>query len=634
MLKNKRFLFFVLLLIALAISVAIFYQKGSFTQSKEGVSVSAQKISTTTLSVGTKPIIKKLAFLPKLVKSSASVNDTGTVTLKPKVSFVESLLPVAHALNSSRIFLYKSGQFPAQLFYYDTSTYNKKQLTDIGKEVYSASILDQVNSIIYTTKNNASGMTLRLINLDNPELNKVISTVALGPVNFSLGPDGKSLAYFEGDGNNNYLIIRDLSSLETPVLFKASLPSGVTNVAELTWSPTGRSIYLLKRDSNSKGKEAVIEFGLEDNKVNEIVPADSYKSLLSAPLADGKLFYLGLKDLTRPGNIAVVEKDLNTGDILNHNETLGATSYLVAPSGIKIYFHAGMNKNDPLLSKYDIVGFGDSDQEIIVNDSPICTGGDCVQRFYSYNTSSKTVKEIFTNQFGINTATPNDREKVVSEMEDVVPKVLSYPTIIYPNGGEILIWNQPASISWTPDSPTGFYDVFVKGVQSGKIYTVSKQVSSRATDKLSVSWVPIQENYGNDTNFIVRVCKSETELCADGAAAFSIPQKQVLLPPIVLYPNGGEPLYSTSEQYISWTPQNTTEGFDVYLVGETSGDKYLIKQSVPNAASDKISISWVPSSAFTTGLFSQDRFFRVRVCITGTTICGESQNYFTLNDSL
>ncbi len=359
--------------------------------------------------------IKKLPALPKAVKSAVSVNDVGTVTPIPRTSLLEKFLPVAHALGSSRVFLYKSGSFPSQLFYYDLTTGEQRQLTNEGKEIYSASILDQVNSVVYSTRNTNSGVTLRVLYLDNPSLSKTISTSALGPINFSLGPDGRSFAYIEGDGITNYLVVKDLNAslsepVDVPTIVKRPLPAGVTNVAELAWSPSGTTIFLLKRPNVSGGPEAIIEFYLKDQdgqSFSEVVSADSYKSLLSMPFADGRLFYLSLADLTNPSGILVVEKNTNTGSLYNHTETLGATNYLVAPDVKKVYFHGAVNNDDPLLASYNIVGFGQSSQEIIVSGSPQCSGANCTQKFYSYNVSTKEVREIFTSQFGRDTSGPS-----------------------------------------------------------------------------------------------------------------------------------------------------------------------------------------------------------------------------------
>ena len=356
--------------------------------------------------------VKNLPSLPKVIKGAPSVNDIGTVSLGQQTSFFEKLLPVVHAQASNRIFLYKSGSFPAQLFYYDLVTGQQRKLTSEGKEIYSASVLDQQNSVVYSIKNETSGVTLRIVQLNASLTTKTISVNALGPINFSLGPDGKNFAYIEGDGTTNYLVVKDLTpslskAVDIPVVLKQPLPSGVTNVAELTWSPNGQSVYLLKRPNISGGPEAIIEFNLNDQSVNEIVSADSYKSLLSMPFADGRLFYLSLSNLANPSGILVVEKNTISGTLHNHTETLGATNYLVAPGATKIYFNATTNNDDPLLKSYDIVGFGKTSQEIVVKGAAQCSGVSCTQKFYSYNVSSKTVNEIFSTQFGRDTSTPS-----------------------------------------------------------------------------------------------------------------------------------------------------------------------------------------------------------------------------------
>lgn len=598
---------------------------GSLSRAK--LSQLAQGKPTTQPSAPLPPVsIKKLPTLPKAVKSSVSVNDVGTVTPKPKISFLERFFPVAHAFGTSRVFLYKSGSFPSQLFYYDLTTGEQRQLTSEGKEIYSASILDQVNSVVYATKNTNFGVTLKVLSLDNPSISKIISTTALGPINFSLGPDGRNFAYIDGgaDGLTNYLVVKDLGTSDMPTIVKRPLPAGVTNVAELAWSPSGTTIYLLKRPNVSGGPEAIIEFYLKDQageSFNEVVSADSYKSLLSMPFADGRLFYLSLANQTNPSGILVVEKNTNSGSIYNHTETLGATNYLVAPDVKKIYFHAAVNNDDPILASYNIVGFGQSSQEIIVSGSPQCNSGNCAQKFYSYNVSTKEVRELFTSQFSMDTSGPSDISKpnnppVPSPITPVAP-----PVVLYPNGGEVLSWGQATSISWTPNSYTGYFDIFVRGIGSGNLYTVSQNVPAQAADRMSASWTPTQGNYEKDTQFVAKVCKSGTQICDESNSSFSIPNSYSK--PIILYPNNGEVLQGGITQYISWTPQNNSGSFDVSIVGVYSGNSYSIAQNVPYVAADKISTSWIP----TTGSYEKDTLFKARVCITGTTICGESNNF-------
>ncbi len=357
-------------------------------------------------------IVKNLPSLPKVIKGVSSINDIGTVSLEQQTSFFEKLFPVVYAQESNRIFLYKSGSFPAQLFYYDLVTGQQGKLTSEKKEIYSASVLDQLNSVVYSIKNETSGVTLRIVHLNGTPIIKTISVNTLGPINFSLGPDGKSFAYIESDGITNYLVVKDLTTslseaTDIPIVLKRSLPSGVTNIAELTWSPNGQSVYLLKRPNISGGPEAIIKFNLNDQSVDEIVSADSYKSLLSMPFADGRLFYLSLSNLANPSGILVVEKNTISGTLHNHTETLGATNYLVAPGAIKIYFNAATNNDDPLLKSYDIVGFGKTSQEIILKGPAQCNGASCNQKFYSYNVSSKTMNEIFSTQFGRDTSIPS-----------------------------------------------------------------------------------------------------------------------------------------------------------------------------------------------------------------------------------
>ncbi len=200
----------------------------------------------------------------------------------------------------------------------------------------------------------------------------------------------------------------------------------------------------------------------------------------------------------------------------------------------------------------------------------------------------------------------------------------SQPTVLYPNGGEVLNWGQSTSISWTPDVYTGYYDIFVRGIGSGNVYTVKQNVPSSATDKLSISWTPIQGNYEKDTQFATRVCKSGTQSCDESNSSFSIPNSYSK--PVLLYPVNGEVLQGGTTQYISWSPQNSFGSFDVYIRGVYSGNVYTIKQNVPNASSDKISTSWIP----TAGSYEKDTQFIARVCITGTTICGESSSSFSV----
>ncbi len=222
-----------------------------------------------------------------------------------------------------------------------------------------------------------------------------------------------------------------------------------------------------------------------------------------------------------------------------------------------------------------------------------------------------------------NTQAQNNQTQNSTPSQNYIPttQTTSVPVVLYPNGGEVLNWGQQTWISWTPDSYTGYYDVSVRGIGSGNVYTISQYVPSKATDKLSVSWTPTQGNYEKDTQFVAKVCKSGTQVCDESNSSFSIPNSYAK--PIILYPNNGEVLQGDIAQYISWTPQNNSGSFDISIIGIYSGNSYSVAQNVPYVASDKISTSWIP----TTGSYEKDTLFKARVCITGTTICGESNNF-------
>jgi hypothetical protein len=132
------------------------------------------------------------------------------------------------------------------------------------------------------------------------------------------------------------------------------------------------------------------------------------------------------------------------------------------------------------------------------------------------------------------------------------------------------------------------------------------------------------ETIEKDTQFVAKVCKSGTQICDESNSSFSIPNSYSK--PIILYPNNGEVLQAGVTQYISWTPQNNSGSFDVSIIGVYSGNYYSIAQNVPYVAADKISTSWIP----TAGSYEKDTLFKARVCITGTTICGDGQNNFSI----
>jgi len=94
----------------------------------------------------------------------------------------------------------------------------------------------------------------------------------------------------------------------------------------------------------------------------------------------------------------------------------------------------------------------------------------------------------------------------------------------------------------------------------------------------------------------------------------------------VLYPNGGEVLDWGQTAYITWNSNDYSGSFDVSIRGINSGNFYSVKLGAAGQAADKMSVTWIP----TLGSYEKDTQFKARVCITGTTICGESPNSFSI----
>jgi hypothetical protein len=103
------------------------------------------------------------------------------------------------------------------------------------------------------------------------------------------------------------------------------------------------------------------------------------------------------------------------------------------------------------------------------------------------------------------------------------PVTQSAPQILYPIGGEILSSGVPTSISWNPINYSNSFDVSIKGVYTGNIYSIAQNVPAQATDKQSIQWTPNLANYQKEpSGFVIQVCVSGTNICAQSANSFII----------------------------------------------------------------------------------------------------------------
>ncbi len=97
------------------------------------------------------------------------------------------------------------------------------------------------------------------------------------------------------------------------------------------------------------------------------------------------------------------------------------------------------------------------------------------------------------------------------------------PQILYPVGGEILSSGVPTSISWNPINYSDSFDVSIKGVYTGNVYSIVQNVPAQATDKQSIKWTPNLTNYQKEpSGFVIQVCVSGTNICAQSANSFTI----------------------------------------------------------------------------------------------------------------
>lgn len=91
---------------------------------------------------------------------------------------------------------------------------------------------------------------------------------------------------------------------------------------------------------------------------------------------------------------------------------------------------------------------------------------------------------------------------------------INSPQILYPTGGETFSGGTTIYISWNPVTYSGTFDISVIGINSGNSYIISQNVPSKDTDKQSISWTPTAGMYEKDTQFIIQVCRTGTDLCS------------------------------------------------------------------------------------------------------------------------
>lgn len=95
-------------------------------------------------------------------------------------------------------------------------------------------------------------------------------------------------------------------------------------------------------------------------------------------------------------------------------------------------------------------------------------------------------------------------------------------TIAYPSAGKVLTWGKKTEIAFTPTSwYIGSYDVYVRGVDSGVVYSIKKNIPTKVAFYLFAAWTPIQSDYQKDSVFVAKVCRTDTSTCAE-SKEFSI----------------------------------------------------------------------------------------------------------------
>jgi len=373
------------------------------TSKPEVIPEAKPKIEVVPIKITPKPEVPKpLIFktieqkrIPTFPKMASSQNDTGSAMVPS----------TAGVLVKNRIFLYESGQFPAQLFYYNVDTGEKVQLTHEGEEIFTSAILDSVSAVVYTVKSGS----LKIVFLDDPTVVKVLS--ANGGSRPILDPSGKYLAYSE----NGALVVRDLSGSRTEIPTIAKLPLPDETVFGRVWAGNGQSIFFIKRDDRKDNQEdvpnpqSIIQYNLNDLSVKEIAGADTDKAQISLPFGDDRLFFLSYPNGVYGSDSIdhIIEINVATGVKKEHEDPeKNFNSYLVDPSGDKIYsdmtaYNEGMPSN-----RY-LIGFGRTANEFILSSYGECRLSACNNTFYLYNMITKIETKLFFNERWYDPNTPS-----------------------------------------------------------------------------------------------------------------------------------------------------------------------------------------------------------------------------------
>ncbi len=158
---------------------------------------------------------------------------------------------------------------------------------------------------------------------------------------------------------------------------------------------------------------------------------------------------------------------------------------------------------------------------------------------------------------------------------------LTTPTVLYPNGGEII--NETITISWK-----GSLDSYLHGVTYDLYYSIDNGSSwiSLASNLVNYSYIWDTSTVPNGTTYLIKVVATDgqgltTEDQSD--ATFAIQNvMHVLTTPTVTYPNGGESLTGTVT--ITWQASTDFWGhqvsYDLYYSPNGGSTWYLIATSL------------------------------------------------------
>ncbi|MFX0091418.1 MAG: SBBP repeat-containing protein [Candidatus Hodarchaeota archaeon] len=195
----------------------------------------------------------------------------------------------------------------------------------------------------------------------------------------------------------------------------------------------------------------------------------------------------------------------------------------------------------------------------------VIMASDLTNTSYRWDTTTVTDANTYLLQVVAEDSTGNTLEDTTASPFTIQNR----PSIIYPNGGEIL--NDTITVQWTavPDPSGIFYSVFYSPDAGTTWYELAVDLSATHYT-WDTTTVP------NGSKYLMKIIATfSTGFTTENTsnAPFTIDNLHFFTPPTIIYPNGGEILKGTA--LIQWTSANDSLGYEVSYAVSYSADNGL-----------------------------------------------------------